>query len=239
MTGTPRTAPTLLLDFDGTVALGDEPVLAYARELAQAADAPELVERVHGFLATGRDDVHAVDDGYLFAQALGHELGLDGARIGRAYLDSRAGVTAGDVPLHAAPGLRDASDAVRAAGGRVVLVTNAPADGLDGLLARMGVADAFDAVVGDARKPDGMGAILDELLAEGVPASRIASVGDIWRNDLEPAFERGCRTGLIDRFGLRRGPADWVAADLAGLVPYLADWSRRAEAPAERPHGGL
>ncbi|GLI26326.1 hypothetical protein ARHIZOSPH14_05680 [Agromyces rhizosphaerae] len=220
-----RSAPTLLLDFDGTVALGDEPVLAYAREVAAAAAAPDAFDRVSRFLEAGVDDAHAVEDGYQLVQALGRAAGLDRARMSRAYLESRAGVTSGVVPLHAAAGVHAAAAAVHAAGGRVVLVTNAPAAGLDGLLARMGVADAFDAVIGDARKPDGMGTIVDELLAEGLAADRIASIGDIWRNDLEPAHARGCRTGLVDRFGRRRGPADWVAGDLGGLVPEIVAWA--------------
>ncbi|WP_353808916.1 HAD family hydrolase [Agromyces sp. SYSU T00194] len=224
-TSTSPHAPTLLLDLDGTVALGDEPVFAYADALAESAEAPELGSRVRRFVEVGRDDAHQVDDGYQLAQVLGREYALDDERISRAYHDSRARVTAGEVPMHAAAGLHRAADAVHAAGGRVVLVTNAPSLGLDAVLERMRVADAFDAVVGDARKPGGMASILDELLAEGAAPGRIASVGDIWRNDLEPAYERGCRTGLIDRFGLRRGPADWVAPDLAGLVPEIEAWA--------------
>ena len=59
--------PTVVFDFDGTIALGHGPVLAYARHVAALAGDPELVDAVCAALprvdagdATYRDGYDAV-----------------------------------------------------------------------------------------------------------------------------------------------------------------------------------
>ncbi|WES63009.1 hypothetical protein P0L94_11145 [Microbacter sp. GSS18] len=227
---TPR---TLIVDFDGTACIGDAPALDYAAALDVEAEGADLLRRVHAWIedplgaADADDALRHADDVYQAAWGIAQAVELSPERISRTYLASRARLTAGEIHAERAPGLDELSAAVRSAGGRVVLVTNAPRDGLDPILERLGMTHLFDAVVGDAGKPAGLARIIADVAgADGGEA--IASIGDIWRNDLEPVRALGGRTGLIDRFALRRGPADWSAASLDGLVPAIAAWARGA-----------
>lgn len=231
------TRRTLIVDFDGTACVGDAPALDYAAALDLEAEGADLLRRVRAWLedplgaADADDALRHADDVYQAAWSIAQAVELSPERISRTYLASRARLTAGEVHAERAPGLDELSAAVRSAGGRVVLVTNAPRAGLDPILERLEMAHLFDAVVGDAGKPAGLAQIIADVAGADADADggeAIASIGDIWRNDLEPVRALGGRTALIDRFALRRGPADWSAPSLDGLVPAIAAWARGA-----------
>lgn len=230
------TSGVLVLDFDGTVCLGDAPVLEYADAVVRKlprAQRPAGEARLRGaladFLAGVRNpDLAAAPDGYYAVAALADELGVTDDDRNAAYLESRIRVHAGEVPIFAPPGLRDVLEEARR-NVRVVLVTNAPEHGVEGLLGILGIGGVFDEVRGDARKPAGMGGILDRLLADagiGGRPQRLLSVGDIWPNDLEPAHVRGCATALVDRYGSGTGTPTHRAATLPELYPAILDWAR-------------
>ncbi|MFC0678020.1 HAD family hydrolase [Lysobacter korlensis] len=230
----------LVLDFDGTVCLGDAPVYEYAAAVVRRlpeAERPAGEERLHSALAgffTGvrNPDLAEAPDGYYAVAALAAELGVSDADRNAAYLESRTAVHAGEVPIFAPPGLRDVLDEARRHA-RVVLVTNAPERGVESLLGILGLGEVFDTVRGDAGKPAGMGPILDALLEDAAlraTPDRLLSVGDIWANDLAPAAERGCSTALIDRYGLGDGEPTHVAAAIVELYPAILNWARRGGA---------
>ena len=233
----------LILDFDGTVCLGDAPVYEYAAavvrrlpENERAAGQERLHDALAEYFAGARDpDLAAAPDGYHAVAALGRELGVSDADRSAAYLESRTAVHAGEVPIFPPPGLRNLLETVREHV-RVVLVTNAPEQGVESLLGILGLDGVIDDVHGDAGKPAGMGAILDTLLADaGLTATpdRLLSVGDIWVNDLEPAAARGCVTALIDRHGITNGAPTHRAATIVELYPAILAWARPGEpAPA-------
>lgn len=225
----------LLLDFDGTVCVGDGPVLRYAEEV-DAYLGVGLRDHVVDFLA-GRAPGGAAQDAYQLVQqtAAGHGLAVD--RVGRAYLASRDALIAGELDVAAPPGL-----AVLLADLRpqvhVVVLTNAPQRGLRELLGRLGLADVVDEAVGDAGKPARMGAFVDrELAAFGIADQpwRLLSVGDLWVNDLAAPAARGCATAYIDRLDLRQGPADARATTFEGLYADVRHWSVDAHAFVLRP----
>ena len=230
----------LVLDFDGTVCLGDAPVYEYAAAVVRrvpkrdrAAAEERLQTALADFFAGVRDpDLAAAPDGYYAVAALASELGVSAADQSAAYLESRTAVHAGEVPVFAPPGLRDVlEEASRQV--RVVLVTNAPEQGVESLLGILGLGNVFDAVRGDAGKPAGMGPILDDLLEDAgltTAPHRLLSVGDIWVNDLAPAAERGCATALIDRFGTGGGAPTHVAATITELYPAILAWARAGRA---------
>ncbi|MBW4041165.1 MAG: HAD family hydrolase [Acidobacteria bacterium] len=206
----------VVLDFDGTVAVGDGPVLDYFRRIAGGAADDELAR----WLASGGGHV----DGYAFVADWAARHGVPEATRSAAYTASRAALHAGDVGITAPAGLA-ALLRERPADVRCVLVTNAPVAGIDPLLERLGLARLLDSVVGDARKPSGMPAVLERLLAE---ASRspdaLLSVGDVWRNDLEPAAAIGGATAFVDRFGRGEGSPTFRARTLEALLPSIEGW---------------
>jgi FMN phosphatase YigB (HAD superfamily) len=222
--------PVLVLDFDGTLCLGDDPVLLYAEEVAALLpddDAERLLAGLAEFLA-GRLRLPDVEDGYHAIWALTADAGLAREQLGRAYYASRERMEAGEGSVHAPDGVVELLDDVRAAGVRTVLVTNAPATGAVGWLDSVGLGARLDAVVPDAGKPGRMAEHLTTMLVEAGAAEHphlLASVGDVWKNDVEPAERLGARGFHIDRFGADPGPATARAATFGELYPAVRAWA--------------
>ena len=206
-----------MLDFDGTVAVGDEPVLAYFRGVA----GPEADDVLARWVLTGGAGYR---DGYALVAdwAAAHEVAEEVCAA--AYAASRAALHDGSASVTAPQGLADLLRR-RPDDVRCVLVTNAPVAGIEPVLARLGLEGLLDEVVGDARKPDGLPVVLERLLAEAsLPADRLLSVGDVWRNDLEPAAAIGAATAFVDRFGSGEGSPAFRSRTLEDLLPDLERW---------------
>ncbi|RZU65764.1 FMN phosphatase YigB (HAD superfamily) [Microterricola gilva] len=216
----------MVWDFDGTVALGSGPVLAYANAVAAELAAPaarQLRDEVESALElhpSGRLPGSGAIDGYDLVRVLAAQWGTDAALLSRAYRQSRELLATPAAPIHPVPGL---ADVLAAARGNAVLVlaTNAPDIRLDDALRQLGLDGAFDIVRHSVGKPRGMAPLLDELA--GPDAGAVLSIGDVWVNDLQPVHARGGMTALI-------GPADPLATPsmraetLEELFPAIADW---------------
>ena len=122
------------------------------------------------------------------------------------------------------PDARPGLARIRAAGGRVIVVSNWDVSLID-VLERAGLAALTDAIVTSAavgaRKPER--AIFDHALALAATTAddpRLVHVGDSVTEDVAGAQARGIRPVLVDRDGTRWGDAPAgvsVIADLAGL----------------------
>lgn len=241
------TTHVLVLDFDGTVCLGDGPVLTYARLLDEALAAadqrhpPRLVEAVLArFVGSPLDDEPAgVDeaiahadgspDGYVVAERVSRALGVDDTARSAAYAGARAALADGRLETTAPEGLAELLDSL-SDDVHVVLVTNSPEHGVVQPLERLGLADRVDEIVTDARKPSGLPAVLDRLRADaGLEdrPDRLLSVGDIWANDLEPAAAQGSPTALVERFPAPDARPTHRATTLPELYPAIRAWATR------------
>lgn len=220
--------PVLVLDLDGTLAVGDAPVLGYARAIESLVpQAGGLTGAVEAFFTDPHGDerlAHA-QDGYQAVHVLSEELGVDGETRDRAYAMSRAALDDDLGDVRAPEGLADALGGLDA---HLVLITNSPRDGLATLLDHLGVAGLVGEVRTDAGKPAGLRRLLVELLEQhgldDAPAA-LMSVGDIWVNDLAPALELGCATAYVDTFDRDQGPAHVRARTLPELYPALRAWA--------------
>ncbi|MFC4242722.1 HAD family hydrolase [Gryllotalpicola reticulitermitis] len=241
------TSCVLLFDFDGTVSIGDEPVIAYARHLDEEAGSETgLITRIvsrflqsDGRVAQALDGVtdadplflgeHVIDgsiDGYAAAQRLATLVGMPPERIDAAYTASRADLADGLISTHAPEGFGSFLAAFPASAHRV-LVSNSPANGLMEQIDKLGLARSFDEVVTDANKPAGLPAIAQRILGEhGVAADRLLSVGDIWVNDLAPVAALGAATALIDRMPVPADAHPTVRSPhIEDLYPWLLEWA--------------
>lgn len=222
----------LVFDFDGTVSLGHGPVRSYARHVSTglgATDAAEFLTVFEGRLtmppSTAADATHPID-GYDLVRLLAERHQVSAAARSAAYLASRHDLGTADAPIFAPAGLADFLAEARPTA-HLVLATNAPTIRIDEALAALGLAGAFDSVHTSVGKPGGFGPVLDGLLARlpaGSPATALLSVGDVWENDLEPAYRRGAETALVgDRMPAAATPT-YRATHLHELYPALRAW---------------
>lgn len=225
----------LLLDLDGTVCRGDNQVHEYARQVgAQLTGdaARELATAVSAFLDSPDDAARTgnladAQDGYQAVEAIARALGATVDQLHHAFHTIRARLYAGEICAEAPAGLiellTDLPDNVR-----VVLATNAPANGLANLLDRLHVATFLDEVITEVGKPAGLGPVVERLLDQAGAASepqRLLSVGDIWENDLRVPLARGCQTAYVDRFDRDQGPAHARAVTLEDLYDDIREWA--------------
>jgi FMN phosphatase YigB (HAD superfamily) len=241
------TAPLLVVDFDGTVCRGDAPVRYYARLIADALPA----DRAHRYLAAverylsegpaaacaGADTVEAaalreaVDSWGAVLHLAGRAYDVPAGVIERAFAGCREWMTDPACEVGLVQPLMDTLADLRTAA-RVVLVTNSPRDSMLPLLRRLGILGSFDDIVAGAAKPDGLRRYLQRSLGADLRARpwRLLSVGDHYRNDLEPAVEIGAAAAYIDRFGRADGPATARSSRAEDLLPVLRAWAADPQA---------
>jgi FMN phosphatase YigB (HAD superfamily) len=232
----------LAVDFDGTVYRGDAPARYYAGLIAATlapAQANTFLEAVERYFAAGPAAAADSDD-MVEAAALREAADAWGAVAGlatrchavpaavreSAFARCRGWMTTPGCEVELVVPLVQAIAQLRAAA-RIVLITNSGNPGLHPLLARLGIAACFDDIVAGAGKPDGLRRLLSTELAADLRERpwRAFSVGDHYRNDIEPAAEVGAGCAYIDRYGRADGPATATAAAAEGLVPVLHAWA--------------
>lgn len=214
--------PTVIFDFDGTLALGHGPVLAYARELEPTLGV-SFFERVSVELGNFDAGVSCYRDGYDIVGSLAVEAGADADALSLAYQQSRAQLGTERAAVETMPGLDEFLRRL-SANARLVLATNAPAQGIAPLLERWGVRDLFDAVHHAVGKPDGLSAIVAEALERGP----VLAVGDIVEFDLAPAMALGADAALVGATAARPASVTMRGSSLAELSAAIEDWAAAA-----------
>jgi FMN phosphatase YigB (HAD superfamily) len=216
--------PVLVLDFDGTVCLGDGPIWAYAEALLPQLD-DEHARRVTAGLAAflaGDTEPGDFSDGYSAVVRLAGP-GVPSSTLNAAYLASREALAHGRVDVHSPDGLPELLAELTGTARRVLL-TNAPDIGMPMLLDRLGLVEVIDEVITSAGKPDGFVTLLPRLL-DGADPARLLSVGDVWLNDIARPLAAGCATAYVDRTGADPRPAHARATTLPGLYSAIRAWA--------------
>ena len=183
--------PSIIFDFDGTLAIGHGPVLAYARFVADAAG-PQFVERVESELANYDAGATEYRDGYNIVASLAEADGVEDKTMAAAYTRSREELGTARAPVRSMPRL-DNFLATVGQYARLVLATNAPQEGVGRVLENWGVHNSFDELHFRVGKPAGLSAIVEAELADGP----VLAVGDIVEYDLAPALGLGADTALV------------------------------------------
>lgn len=219
----------MVFDFDGTVSLGDGPVRSYARFVAaglergeRASFLADIEAGLSGVLPGELDPL----DGYDLVRLLSAPFAVTDAAHSAAYASSRAELASDRAPVIAPFGLAGFLAGARPHA-RLVLATNAPETRIAEALDVLGLAGVFDAVHTAVGKPAGLDVILDELLAASMvedPAAALVSIGDIWTNDLDPAYRRGATTALVGPRADAGATPTLRAASLEELYPLLTVW---------------
>ena len=228
----------LILDFDGTLYVGDLPILAYARHVSAFLDEDgqtAFIDGLRGFLEgkrTGRSTVNLenAEDGFHAVELLAAAAGLTPHQVHLGYEASRADVARSAFALDVPDGLVDVLTELHEVA-LIRLVTNASPTGIAEVLDVLGLAAFIDDVVTEAGKPAGMPDIVcDTLRRVGSEnaCDRLLAVGDRWTTDLAEVHRIGGATAYIDRYGRADGQPTWRATSLAELLPNISGWARRA-----------
>lgn len=214
-----------IVDLDGTMVdtIGDFAV-ALNRMLAElglpATDRP-TIERL-----VGKGSEHLIRS--VLAHVGGRAQLYDAAWS--AYQKHYLAINGEHAPLY--PGVLEGLAALRAAGLRLVCLTNKPTGFARPLLERKGLAGYFEAVFGgdafERQKPDPL-PLLKACEALGTTPARTLVIGDS-SNDAQAARAAGCRVVLVT-YGYNHGePVRNVPAD--GFVDSLADVPAWLASPA-------
>ncbi|MGD8195452.1 HAD family hydrolase [Herbiconiux sp. P18] len=234
---------TIVFDFDGTISLGDGPVLRYAHHVAETLP-PEARARFDAEVSAGLPGVgRSADalDGYALVQTLAARHDVPAAELSAAFLASRAELGGAVAPVTAPEGLAGFLDDLDGRALRV-LATNSPDIRIVEALEALGLAGRFDLVITDAGKPGGMHAVLDRVdpgPEAGSPGERLLSIGDLWVNDLAPAHDRGFSTAFVGAEPPAGARPTFSAPDVSGLYDaidaWLGDSRSAASTGASRP----
>lgn len=221
--------PTIVFDFDGTIALGNGPITAFAHEIGRASGDPTFAARAERELELFEAGTSDYRDGYDAVTSTAVADGLTAEVTEAAYAASRARLAAGEIAITPPQGLADflATLHTRA---DLVLATNAPGEGVLTTLAEWSLADAFDATHFTVGKPAGLERVLRDALTRGP----VLSIGDIHEFDLAPAAALGADTALVGATAARStAEVTLRAATLADLYDAILAW---ADAAASTPH---
>jgi FMN phosphatase YigB (HAD superfamily) len=231
-----------IIDFDGTLYRGDAPVRYYAELIAETMDGKDREPYLKMLDRYLKDGPRAAKDSEDTVEAAVFRESVDGwgaaFQLARrcyyvprevtevAFARCRLWMTEPDCDIEPVRPLIEALAGIRDLA-TILLVTNSPELGLEPLLDRLGVTSAFDEFISSTGKPDGLRRLLQRRLGTDLKVRpwRVFSLGDHYRNDIEPAIEIGASAGYIDRYGRRDGPATMRAGSVEDLLPALRGWA--------------
>ncbi len=229
--GGARRRGLLVLDFDGTLWRGNQPLEHYAatvaRGLAPAERGPYLAQ-VRAFLGGLRWQVVGTaappEDGWTAVSRFAGARGATADRLEAAFLETRERIVAGAFRLEVPAGLPEFLAWSRR-WCTVVLATNSPASSVGPVIDRLGLGDLLDDVATGAAKPASLATLVQGWL-ERFEASpeRVMSVGDHYRNDIEPAVRAGWFTAYITPWRWVPGPCSIVGTTVEEVLPGLREW---------------
>lgn len=231
----------LVLDFDGTLWRGNEPLESYAaaasRGLVPAEREPYLAA-VRAFLGGARWRVVGAaappEDGWSAVASFALARGVSQAQLRDAFLQVREDMAAGAFHMEVPAGLADFLAWSRR-WCRVVVATNSPASSVEPVLDRLGLAGLLDDVAAGASKPGSLVGLVEGWAERyGASRERVMSIGDHYRNDIEPAARAGWSTAYITPWRWVPGPCSLVGTRVEEILPGLREW---VETVAAGPNG--
>ncbi|ADU93917.1 HAD family hydrolase [Geobacillus sp. Y412MC52] len=173
-------------------------------------------------VAVDLDRFFSIGDLWWVPSSIGRHYGLTNEDTYAAFLETREWMMGPEFKMNGAPRLAETLAELREKA-VLVLMTNSPESDSEAILRKLGLADAFDHKIFRAAKPMKTAAHLEAIRARfGVDYRQMLCVGDNIGNDIAPARRLGCRTMLIDTYGLaKQGDADFIVASTSACVPVL------------------
>lgn len=215
---------TIIFDFDGTLALGTGPLVAYATAIAERVNRPELLADTLRAIEAFEAEEADFPDGYGAVASVAATHGVPSSVVNASYAQSRTLLGTDRAPVDFPEGLNSFFERI-ASTADLWLATNAPADGIAALLQATGLDRWLTRASFNVGKPDGLRPLLAEALATGP----VLVVGDVYDYDLAPAVALGAATALVGRTSARDPRTLTMrAASLDALYPQIEAWAASA-----------
>ncbi|KZE93085.1 Phosphoglycolate phosphatase [Geobacillus stearothermophilus] len=175
-----------------------------------------------GAVTIDLDRFFSIGDLWWVPSSIGRHYGLTNEDTYAAFLETREWMMGPEFTMKGAPGFAETLAELREKTA-LVLMTNSPEPDSEAILRKLGLADVFHYKIFQAAKPVKTVAHLEAIRARfGVEYKQMLCVGDNIGNDIAPARRLGCRTMLIDAYGLAKpGDADVIVASTSACVPVL------------------
>lgn len=221
-----RAVRAIVWDLDGTLYRGPAPLRAYAAALADHLDgsaAPRFA-RYANALVTSPGRTAPYYDLWNALTSASHEAGLPYEVANACFLDVRRRIIRGEFPVEVPAGVISLVAALARARVPMAVVTNS--DGASGrdLLESLGLKSLVRHIHADAMKPGGFVPATRALFPD-LPSAQVLSVGDNYRNDIEPALTCGMVALHVRTPGARGGPATWTVPRLEEGIGWIAHWA--------------
>lgn len=216
----------LLFDFDGTLYRGDDPFRFYAQAMAKhmtPEDGARYLAQVSAHL--GGDSSVVAGDNWEAVVKLAEPIIPDHDVWQAAFLETREFMMSSECQLEVSPLLLDFLRQVRHRVA-VVVASNSPEQAALPLMEKLGLTPYFDRIFSQANKPLGLVTIVNQVM-DGKPFApeQVYSVGDNYKNDIEPAVERGWLTAHISPHGYFPGPSTVRGRSIEEVLPDVAAWA--------------
>ncbi len=222
---------TVIFDFDGTIALGTGPVVAFAKSLSGHGAGPDVVSAALLALEEFESGKSKDRDGYGAVARVATAGGLVQTDINAAYMSSRRHLGTELSPVDLPNDLASFLERL-AVVANVWLATNAPAEGVAHVLESGGLVRSFARTHFNVGKPDGLAPIITDALSGGP----VLSVGDIYDYDLAPAVAFGADTALVGKTSSSdQRNVTMRAANLENLYPQIEAWAATTTAKTKEP----
>lgn len=213
-------SPTIVFDFDGTLALGNGPVRAFARAIEDRIGDAGFVARASAAVAGFEGGDNSFRDGYDAVTSIAIADGVHADLLSDAYEASRTLLGSEDAAVVFPVGLPNFLEMISTRA-HIVLATNAPRGRIVEVLTSWGVEHAFDGMHFMVGKPEGLNPVLRDALSRG----RVLSVGDIAEFDLAPALALGADTALVGPTAFySAAPATMRGHTLTDLYDQISEW---------------
>jgi len=235
-----RDGRAIVWDLDGTLYRGEQALAAYREALAEHLPGPrgEELRRYGWVLAHEPERVAPYRDVWNAITRAAHGLGLSYAEANAVFLEVRAAIVRGEVPVEVPRGLPRLIADLAAAGVPMGVVTNSDGASARSLLRALGFAGLARHVRGDAEKPRGFVPAVRHLFPEVLPVD-VLSVGDNYMNDVAPACEAGMQAVHVRTPGAAMGPCTLTVGRLEEALGWIRAWGLAEGAEAEGEAAGM
>jgi len=181
------------------------------------------------FTGVPSQSLEYVDDPWGIYSNVARYYGISDDALQLAFLETRAHMQSPAFVMTEMRGLRFAIDKLRTYGLHFALATNSPEPDSRTILTKLGLAGAFQQEVFNANKQVRAKDHFTRLSEQfGIPFAAMVSIGDHYRNEIQPAIELGMMTVCIDRYEQPSRP------DVDVVVRHPNELTRVLDALAEQ-----